>query len=90
MLLNKKQFLKLVSKSEGFESIGSLQLNHLQKVQNRAARIITSSRYDAPNKMLIKQLGWKKIEEMIQYQSRVMVYKSVNGLAPQYLQDTFI
>ena len=30
--------------------------------------------------MLIKQLGWKKIEEMIQYQSRVMVYKSVKGL----------
>ena len=32
--------------------------------------------------MLIKQLGWRTIEEMIQYESRVMVYKSVNGLAP--------
>ena len=39
--------------------------------------------------MLIKQLGWRTIEEMIQYESRVMVYKSENGLAPQYLQDIF-
>ena len=41
------------------------------------------------NNILIKQLGWRTIEEMIQYESRVMVYKSVNGLAPQYLQDIF-
>ena len=39
--------------------------------------------------MLIKHIGWRTIEEMIQYESRVMIYKSVNGLAPQYLQDIF-
>ena len=66
---------------------GASEINHLQKLQNRAARIITSSRHNAPSKMLIKQLGWGTIEEMIQYESRVMVYKSVNGLAPQYLHD---
>ena len=32
---------------------GASEINHLQKLQNRAARIITSSRYDAPSKMLI-------------------------------------
>ena len=68
---------------------GASDINHLQKLQNRAARMITSSRYDAPSKMLIKQLGWRTIEEMIQYESRVMVYKPVNRLAPQYLQDIF-
>ena len=68
---------------------GPSAINHLQKIKNRAARIITSSRYDAPSKMLIKQLGWRTIKEMIQYESRVMVYKAVNGLAPQYLQDIF-
>ena len=68
---------------------GVSEINHLQKLQNCAARIITNSRYDAPSKMLIKQLGWRTIEEMIEYESRVMVYKSVNGLAPQYLQDIF-
>ena len=39
--------------------------------------------------MLIKQLGWRTIEEMIQYELRVMVYKSVNGLAPRYLRGIF-
>ena len=62
---------------------GASEINHLQKLQNRAARIIASSRYDAPSKMLIKQLGWRTIEEVIQYESRVMAYKSVKGLAPQ-------
>ena len=50
--------------------VGASEINHLQKLQNRAARIITSSRYDAPSKMLIKQLGRRTIEEMIQYESR--------------------
>ena len=59
------------------------EINHWQKLQNHPARIIASSRYDAPSKMLIKQLGWRAIEEMIQYESRVMAYKSVNGLAPK-------
>ena len=68
---------------------GVSEINHLQKLQNRAARIITSSRYDAPSKMFIKQLRWRTMEEMIQYESRVMVYKLVNGLAPQYLQGIF-
>ena len=68
---------------------GASEINHLQKLQTHAARIITSSRYDAPSKMLIKQLGWRTIKEMIQYESRVMVYKSVDGLAPQYFQDIF-
>ena len=69
---------------------GATEISHLQKLQNRAARIITNSRYDAPSDNLIKQLGWSKIDEMIQYESRVMVYKSVNELAPHNLNDLFI
>ena len=69
---------------------GATEISHLQKLQNRAARIITNSRCDAPSDNLIKLLGWRKIDEMIQYESRVMVYKSINELAPHYLHDLFI
>ena len=69
---------------------GSTEISHFQKLQNRAARIITNSRYDAPSDNLMKQLGWSKIDEMIQYESRVMVYKSINELTPHYLHDLFI
>ena len=66
------------------------EISHLQKLQNCAARIITNSRYDAPSDNHIKRLGWRKIDEMIQFESRVIVYKSINGLAPHYLHDLFI
>ena len=33
---------------------GTSEVNHLQKLQNRAARIITNSRYDTPSNTLIK------------------------------------
>ena len=65
------------------------EVNHLQKLQDCAARIMTSSKHDAPSKILIKQLGWRTIKEMIQYESRVMVFKSINGLPPKHLREIF-
>ena len=56
-------------------------------MQNRAARIVTDSSYvKAP---LISQLGWLNIIEMIAFKTATMVYKSLHGLAPLYMQDTF-
>ena len=69
---------------------GAAEIHQLQKLQNRAARIITGSNYDAPSKPLIESLGWKTINDMIQFESRVMVFKSLNRLTPQYLSDLFV
>ena len=69
---------------------GLAEIQQLQKLQNRAARIITGSNYDAPSKPLIKDLGWKTIEDLIQYELQIIVYKSRNGLAPQYLYNMFV
>ena len=66
---------------------GAAEIHQLQKLQNRAARIITGSNYDAPSKPLIESLGWKTINDMIQFESRVMVFNSLNRLTPQYLSD---
>ena len=41
---------------------GSTELNQLQKLQNRAARIITNSSFETPGRPFIDQLGWKTIE----------------------------
>ena len=40
------------------------EINHLQKLQNRAAHIVTGSRFNAPGRPLIKKLGWKTIDEL--------------------------
>ena len=68
---------------------GETFLTRLQKLQNRAARIITGSDYDTPAEPLIGQLGWKTVREWIQNDTSVMMYKSMNNMAPTYLSDLF-
>ncbi len=50
----------------------------LKKLQNRAARVVlTFSSYDTNADVLIEKLGWK-------------IYKSLNGLAPDYMHSMFV
>ena len=69
---------------------GVSAINKLQKLQNRAARIVTSSAYDASVLPIIRKLGWPTINELIESETLKMVYKSVNGQAPTYLAEMFI
>ena len=39
------------------------ELNQLQKLQNRAARIVTGSNFDTPGQPLVKGFGWKSIDD---------------------------
>ena len=68
---------------------GETLLDKLQKLQNRAARIVTSSSYDASSLPLIGTLGWLTIKEMIEFETATTVYKSLHGLAPEYMQLMF-
>ena len=61
----------------------------LQKLQNRAAHILTFSLYDASVDNLFTSLAWKKLEAQREIQTASMVYKSLNGLSPQYLNSMF-
>ena len=64
-------------------------LNKLQKLQNRIARIATSSPYDAPSQPLLEKLGWQTIRELIDMETATMVYRSINNEAPDYLSTLF-
>ena len=66
------------------------EVTQLQKLQNRAARIVTGSSFDAPSGPIIEGLVWKTIEELIESETQTMVYKSLNELAPRYLSELFI
>ena len=68
---------------------GLTEINQLLKLQNRAARIVTNSSFDAPSRPLIQGLGWKTVNELIDGETKTMVFKSLNKLAPQYLCDLF-
>ena len=42
------------------------KIDNLQKVQNRATRLITNSEYDVSVAPLIRSLGWTMISNLIQ------------------------
>ena len=63
--------------------------NRLQKLQNRAARILTFSSYDTSADPIFEQLNWKRLDTQRQIQVATMVYKSIHGLAPDYLGSLF-
>ena len=68
---------------------GETLLDKLQKLQNRAARIVTSSSYDASSLPLIENLGWLTIKEMIEVETATTVYESLHGLASECMQLMF-
>ena len=67
---------------------GTTEIKCLQKLQDRAARIVTNSSFDTPSNQLM-ELGWKTINELIDIESRTMAFKSLNELAPPYLRSLF-
>ena len=67
----------------------STDILQLQRLQNRGAHIVINSHFDAPSKPLIQSLGWKTIEELINKQVNLTVFKYLNSIAPKYLCGTF-
>ena len=62
----------------------------LQRLQNRAARIITGD-YDYTHSVsdLIEKLGWDKLADRRKFHISTLMYKTINGQAPKYLQTKF-
>ena len=61
----------------------------LQKLQNRAARILTFSNYDVRSSVLLDELGWERLEYVRLKQLAVIMYKIHNNLSPSYLRRIF-
>ena len=64
---------------------GETPSNKLQKLQSRAARVITSSSYNADVDSLFHKLSWIDLNSQRQIQKASMVFKSLDGLVPKYL-----
>ena len=61
----------------------------LQKLQNRTAKLITNSPFDATALPVIRALQWPTVRELIDFESQKMVFRSVEGDAPSYMSDMF-
>ena len=70
-------------------SASSTNLNKLQKLQNRAARIVTNSPYDAHSEPLMKELDWLTIKQLIDTETVKVIYKALHNEAPEYVKEIF-
>ena len=59
---------------------GTTEINRLQILQNKAARIVTNSSFNTLSYQLIENLGWKTINGLIDIESKTMVLKSYMNL----------
>ena len=63
------------------------KVKKLQQIQNIAARYVTGARkYDHITPILV-QLHWSPVSYRIVFKRPFFVYKSLNGLGPQYLTN---
>ena len=63
-------------------------LKKLQKVQNYAARVVKKLRVRDSVTRHLKDLHWLPVEYRIKFKVALLVYKSLNNLAPGYLAQT--
>ena len=61
----------------------------MQKLQNRAARVITKSSYNVSSSILIEKLHWDNLSLRREKHKSILMYKTINKPAPEYLQNLF-
>ena len=60
-----------------------------QKLQNRAARVITFSNYDRSTDELMRMVNWVKLDRQRLVDKAILMYKIVNRMVPNYLSSHF-
>ena len=72
-----------------WDDISDQLTDKLQKLQNRAARVITGADYRTPSSVLLNKPGWSSLKEKRNKQKAIMMFKIMNGMTPAYLEDIF-
>jgi len=62
-------------------------MRRLQAVQNAAARLITGTRRHDHITPILRQLHWLPVRQRAEFKLAMLVFKSIRGLAQQYLVD---
>ena len=71
-----------------FECSQSL-INQLQLIQNKACRVIFGLKNKDSVEEKMKLMHWLKVEQRIEFKIILLVYKSLNEMAPLYLTELF-
>ena len=69
--------------------LGKTLTAKVQKLQNRAFRIITRENYTTRSADILNKLGFPNLEKRRMQQLSILMYKVKNKLFPDYLYDMF-
>ncbi len=72
-----------------YTGISQTALSRLQLVQNAAARLLTRS-HKRDHITLLQSLHWLPVRYRVDFKIVLIVYKSLNGMAPSYIFDLLI
>ena len=62
----------------------------LQLLQNRVARIITDTSYDSADyPLMLTELGWLNIRQLIMFDLGVFMFHINRGMTPQFVNNMF-
>ena len=64
-------------------------IGRVLKLQKRAVRIILKVDYTTPSLEMFKTLQWLPFPQRIKYHTTLMIYKTLNGHAPEHLLNLF-
>ncbi len=67
--------------------VSSDHLQRLQKIQNRAARMITRTKLHSHITPILKSLHWLRVRERIDFKVLSLAYQCAHKMGPAYLQD---
>ena len=69
---------------------GETLKNKLQRLQDRAARVVTRTKYGSiePD-VLLQELGWLNVQQLIDLDTAAMVRKAIHKTAHPYLSELF-
>ena len=73
-----------------FNGITQKNLVRLQKLQNKCARLVNMQPRSCHITPLLMDLHWLRVSERIIFKTLLHVYKSLNGLCPQYMNDCLV
>ena len=72
-----------------WDSLSGYLSDKLQKLQNRAARVVTKVPFDTNSNHFLTTLNWERLSFLRKKRKALMMYKTMNGHAPDYLQRLF-
>ena len=62
-------------------------INRLQRIQNRAARLVVKKSKTDPITPLLNELHWLPVKSRINYKIALFCHKCMNNKAPMYLKE---